>query len=171
MKCPNCDIEMNQCSVELTPGTSVTVDQCHECGGVWFDRNELYQFREIPDTILEIDREKLAKPVSVKEHLNCPVCHTPMFKYTDPIFKNMVVFMLCKNCGGIWMNSSEVMNYAEFRKHFNKNDAAQKLVSLYSDPVFIDNLRHSSDNMDLTDLPDLIIKTALVIIQLMFGII
>lgn len=171
MKCPNCGVEMQKCSIGLDSKTFVIIDQCQECGGVWFDKNELYQLKKIPDSILEIDKQKLAKPVLLKEHIICPVCNTQMFKYNDPIFKDMVVFMLCRNCGGIWMNSREIMNYTRFRESFNKDDATQKLVSLYSDPEFVNNLKHSPGDRDLTDLSDLIIKTALVIIQLMFGII
>jgi|YelNatPaOPRAMG01_1025707.scaffolds.fasta_scaffold08171_2 Zn-finger nucleic acid-binding protein len=171
MKCPNCSIDMKQCSVKITECSSVIVDQCSLCGGVWFDKNELYQFSEIPDSILAIDKQVLAKPVITKASLNCPVCGKPLTRYNDPVFKNMVVFMICRNCEGIWMNSKEIMNYAEFRKHFNKDQTLQKIVQIYNDPEFVNNLKQSPSHSDLTSIPDVIIKTALTIIQLMFGII
>jgi uncharacterized protein len=174
MKCPNCKIDMKQCSLKAEAsdsGSGVSVDQCPVCGGVWFDHNELYRFTTIPDDLLEVDRELLGKPVPVQKDMHCPKCGTPLTEYNDPIFKNMVVFMLCRNCEGVWLNSKEIMNYAEFRRHFAQDATRQRVLSMYNKPEFIDALRQSPGNGDLTYLPDKIIKTALVLIQLMFGLI
>ncbi len=162
---------MKSSSLKTDENNYVTVDQCPGCGGVWFDHHELYQFTTIPDTLLEVDRELLGKPVLTKKELHCPVCGTELIEYNDPLFKNMVVFMLCRNCEGVWMNSKEVMDYAEFRSHFAQDGTKQKIMSMYNNPGFIDVLNQSPGNNDLSSLPDKIIKTALIIIQLMFGLI
>ncbi len=162
---------MNQSSLKTDMDAYALVDQCPQCGGVWFDKNELYQFATIPDNLLELDRKLLSKPVPQKETLRCPKCNTMLTKYNDPVFKNVVVFMLCRNCEGIWMNSKETMDYAAFRGHFDKDDAKQRIMAMYTDPGFVNNLRQSPGGFDLTHLPDVIIKTALVLIQIMLGII
>lgn len=171
MKCPNCSIEMNQSSLKTDADAYALVDQCPQCGGVWFDRNELYRFAAVPDSLLAVDRKLLSAPVPQKEHLSCPKCSTMLAKYNDPVFKNMVVFMLCRDCGGIWMNSREMTDYAAFRAHFDKDEAKRKMIELYSNPDFAQNVRQAPGGFDLTSLPDAIIKTALVLIQLMVGFI
>jgi Zn-finger nucleic acid-binding protein len=46
MLCPNENIEMRQVKVESHYGQPVILDQCPECGGIWFDKMELYQVKQ-----------------------------------------------------------------------------------------------------------------------------
>lgn len=42
MSCPGCSARLAEAYVEASYGRVVLVDQCTKCGGVWFDRWELY---------------------------------------------------------------------------------------------------------------------------------
>ena len=45
MKCPNDSTEMCQVKIEGHYGQPILLEQCKECGGIWFDEMELFSAR------------------------------------------------------------------------------------------------------------------------------
>lgn len=63
MKCPNCNVNL-----VMTERSSVEIDYCPECRGIWLDRGELDKIierssqQDRPTTQTEPNREKYINP-------------------------------------------------------------------------------------------------------------
>lgn len=108
MKCPACSAELE----EIKLG-DFALDVCRTgCGGVWFDRDELFKFdeqREFPTSeILKLAQEKAGIKVDHNKIKNCPVCsNEPLVRQFLDI-KNEVEMDQCWSCGGVWLDVGEI---------------------------------------------------------------
>ena len=96
--------------------SSLEIDSCPECFGLWFDSEELKQFFESPDLssrILEEDAsasllpagEPGARPeVGQESPRLCPACLEPLF--VSSLGRTQVDY--CLGCRGIWLDRSEL---------------------------------------------------------------
>lgn len=93
--------------------TSLEIDSCPECFGLWFDREELKQIFQSPTLSRQILEEgasaRLLAPEKdvgrEKRQRTCPVCDT------QPLFASKLgVTQLdyCLRCHGIWLDRSEL---------------------------------------------------------------
>jgi len=125
MKCP-------VCQTTLSPSfyAGQTIDICKQCGGVWFDSEEL---SPVVKTVAE---QNDIPPLSVKETLNrtapeplcaeqdklCPRCNIPTslfnYSYDSNIFLNR-----CPSCRGIWADRGELRQLARYSKGNPKIEA------------------------------------------------
>lgn len=119
-------------------------DYCHECLGVWFDKNELgYAVHDKDQELnwLDIDlwRDKAKFKVSNSSR-RCPVCNITMAQvgYDD----SSVQVDFCKMCGGIWLDRGEfkkIMAYLEQKAdyeilhHYTKH-LIQQLWEVFTGP-------------------------------------
>lgn len=114
MKCPNCTTEMNSTEVKTKVGLSIVIDQCPKCGGIWLDRNKLYQ---IPiseaEKIENIDKNLLHKSVKINEFPCCPRDSAPLQQFTDHNIPSDIHIQRCDLCGGVWLNKGELLSYKE----------------------------------------------------------
>jgi Zn-finger nucleic acid-binding protein len=120
INCPKCGIgKLNKVEIKYHEiadmptqmGANVTtleVDQCFVCKGIWFDAGELEKYIEkkltildsLPlgiDMIIELDK-KIAK---------CPRCNIDMVKKPIPIAKDVTIDF-CEKCRGIWLDNTEI---------------------------------------------------------------
>lgn len=119
MDCPKCIGKLNKVEVKFyeiadmptQKGARVStleVDQCFVCNGIWFDAGELEKYINKKLTILDspaIDIELILE--FDKKIVKCPRCNVEMVKKPVPIAKNITVDF-CEKCRGVWLDSTEI---------------------------------------------------------------
>ncbi len=116
MKCPNDGTEMVPVKIESHVGQTIVVDQCPECGGIWFDRSELYRARQgEADRIEMVNTDSLRAPSNVAATLHCPRDESPLARFEDKYFPTEIVVARCPACDGFWLNRGEFTRYQNLR--------------------------------------------------------
>jgi len=95
MNCPNCNSEMAGRMI-----AEVMIDECDNCGVLWFDRGELEVYRKKYYT-KEIDKDVLFNQFKEFEHIvgrRCPKCGSDKFMISK---KDQDVLGKCSGCSGI----------------------------------------------------------------------
>ncbi len=98
MNCPNCNSEMVQRLI-----AEVMIDECDDCGVLWFDKGELEVYRTKHYT-KEIDKDVLFNQVKKFKEIqgrNCPKCNSDKFMISK---KENDVLGRCSGCYGIFFN-------------------------------------------------------------------
>lgn len=120
MQCPNCDFEMHQVKTSAHYGTPILLDQCAQCGGVWFDEMELFKVKPSEAEVVEkntekielVDSGKLRELASTrKDTLLCPRDKTALQIFSDPYFPKEIQVENCPHCGGFWFNRGELKKF------------------------------------------------------------
>lgn len=108
--CPKCKIQLKP--IAIGP---VEVDECERCKGVWFDKDELRQAKDITDSDLtwmdfEIWKHEDRFKAKTSE-INCPVCKTrnQIIDYGA----TSVEVDYCPSCQGIWLDENEFKKIIE----------------------------------------------------------
>lgn len=111
--CPVCEgkFESVPLNFELTDET-VFLDQCTECGGIWFDKGELM---EIFDTAIkeamavgEFAEDFDSVSESKETYLDCPRCNTKCNASEGKVLDMQVT--KCTSCKGIWISDGQLGN-------------------------------------------------------------
>lgn len=118
MICPNDRTIMHQVRIVAHYGEPIVVDQCDDCGGVWFDESELSWARQgEADKIELLDPDALSVPsLCDTSKLLCPRDQTTMRRFTDRHFPQDLVLVRCLSCYGIWLNRGVFAKYQRFRQ-------------------------------------------------------
>lgn len=117
VKCPECDREMVEVMVPANPGQLIILDQCHECGGIWCDKWELFPIDSAAAQKLErADEAKLRQPAAVvpPHDLFCPRCTAKLIAARDPSLPADLRLRRCFKCDGIWLNRGQL---SQFKAH------------------------------------------------------
>ncbi len=105
MECPKCERELKRIII-----SGVKVDHCKNCGGLWFDKNELKIVRDHRDenlSWLEFDLwEDKNKLITSGKSVDCPRDGKPLFKIKYG--KTNVLVDICLDCRGIWLDKDEL---------------------------------------------------------------
>lgn len=98
MNCPKCDSELRRGKVK---GTTVEIDQCEGCSGLWFDDGEL------PALLGAAAGERVAIPPHARASTSsqCPRCNVPLAWFTYPGTARVVD--ACRTCSGVWLDAGE----------------------------------------------------------------
>jgi Zn-finger nucleic acid-binding protein len=113
--CPKCGSPMGKVTF-----SSVVVDRCTGCRGLWFDARERERLREL-DGSEEIDPgppEGAPKAASSEDKrvgdakMNCPVCHTRLIRMVDHQ-QPQIHFESCTVCHGSFFDAGEFRDYKE----------------------------------------------------------
>lgn len=141
--CPHCQSQLKPVTIPNKYGQAVIVDQCINCGGIWFDEWELFplQAKEIEklESFSQINLQQLKK-----EHIGnnlCPKCSTGLAILKDPIIPKSIEMMQCAKCSGFWLNQGEALEYKKWQEEKKKknylNDqissSAEKLLEQHKD--------------------------------------
>lgn len=110
MTCPNCASPLSQARRE-----GVLVDECHDCGGTWFDQDELRRAKDSADEDLRwLDFDVFADDESFtatsSERL-CPRCSRRMDSLT--YMDSSVVIEACPSGHGVWLDHGEFSRIVE----------------------------------------------------------
>jgi len=106
MKCPKCKLG----ELKETKINGVKIDRCENCGGLWFEKDELKTVRDHRDGNLSWldfdlweDKDKLT--VSGKS-IDCPKDGKHLFKIK---YGNTDVLVdICLDCHGVWLDREEL---------------------------------------------------------------
>jgi len=106
MQCPKC----NNKNLEKIKINDIKVDRCSNCGGLWFDKNELKITRDHRDqnlSWLKFDLwEDENKLMISGRSINCPRDKKPLFKIKYG--ETGVMVDICFDCHGIWLDKEEL---------------------------------------------------------------
>ncbi len=118
MTCPRCGTRTLN-SVDTVEGP--TLDFCRDCGGVWFDRDELSAF---------LSWKRMPEPIErAADLIDCPRCAAPTlsgFSFTEdgPLLDR------CTRCGGVWCDQGEVAALKGLSPRARTADLEGKMVPL-----------------------------------------
>ncbi len=150
LKCPDCRNNLHKVIAESKHGIKVRLDQCFGCGGIWFDNFELYSPLKIEiEKIESINLEKLREDLYLgTEEKLCPKCGIRLDSFKDSNFPKELEVEQCENCGGIWMNRGEAVDFKVWQEekkkspqYFSEKDREfqselEKLLETHSDNNF-----------------------------------
>jgi Zn-finger nucleic acid-binding protein len=114
LPCPGCGSALKEVSAEANYGRHLLLDQCPDCGGIWFDHWELYFLKpgEV-NRIDPVDREKLLALACFKSRPGqCPRCRVDLEPLQDPALPKDARIERCAKCNGLWLNRGELRRYA-----------------------------------------------------------
>ena len=117
IRCPVCSTETQTLML-----ASLEIDRCAACGGLWLDRGELKQLREMASdaALRKAATELLGEPrVAViarpKELLACPVCALKMTRRTHEEVSALVIDRCQEH--GTWLDQGEATRLLELVAH------------------------------------------------------
>ena len=116
--CPGCGGVLRETAAEANYGRYLILDQCPDCGGIWFDRWELLHLRpEEAGRLDPVDRTRLLQPAPLRRGAHqCPGCGSVLKPFRDPTLPKELFVMTCGPCGGMWLNRGELRKYADHRR-------------------------------------------------------
>ena len=118
--CPECGGCLHEVYAAANYGRVLLLDQCRGCGGVWFDRWELYFVTDKSIKDLEgIDASSFAAPVAPHPAKGqCPRCEKELTIFSDNNLPKDALIERCPGCNGLWLNRGELGRYAVHRAAF-----------------------------------------------------
>lgn len=114
MQCPECDKKMIEVKTSSHYGIPIVIDQCQDCGGLWFDDTELYRTKHGVAHEIEkrINIPKLRQfTYSSNEILKCPCGQENLVNLNDKYFPQGIQIKSCKKCGGFWFNHGQFTEF------------------------------------------------------------
>lgn len=146
LRCPACAGVLKEVFAKANYGRVLLLDQCTGCGGVWFDRWELYLLHGSSASDLDsVDVSSLLAPNPDSGGSgNCPRCSLPLTEFKDPGLPPDASIRRCSGCSGLWLNRGEISKYANHRDTFRKRG------STGDSGVDVGTLRHLQKELDLT---------------------
>ena len=122
MKCPNDNTEMYQVKIEGHYGQPILLEQCKECGGIWFDAMELFSARHGEAEKIEVfDSKSLWTPTNIEKRiLRCPLDQSELFQFKDRYFLKGIILERCPSCSGIWLNRGDFTKFQQARQELKR---------------------------------------------------
>lgn len=96
----------------------VQLDDCPQCGGIWFDDGELKKLQSIGDELSLHSLEGQAKPdkdvvTTEREAKLCPICNERLTPYRY-MYSSDVLLDECDECYGVWVQDGELEKMAHY---------------------------------------------------------
>ncbi len=108
-ECPDCRLPMRDVSARARTGYLLALDQCERCGGVWFDRWELFPLHHAEVERLDpVDGKRLHQPAESGALGNCPRCDVGMREFRDANLPDDARIGRCHVCEGMWLQSGQL---------------------------------------------------------------
>ncbi|MBI5287085.1 MAG: zf-TFIIB domain-containing protein [Deltaproteobacteria bacterium] len=126
--CPGCGNGLKEVYAEASYGRYLILDQCQNCGGIWFDRWELYFLKDgEADRLDPVDSERLLTPLSfLKGPGLCPNCDVNLEPFQDPNLPEDARIEQCTGCNGLWLNRGELRRYKDYRTAKRKQNTPHR---------------------------------------------
>jgi Zn-finger nucleic acid-binding protein len=128
MICADCHRELLQ-----TDYHGINVDECPNCLGRWFDRDELRRAKDRTDQYLRwLDFDLFARdpgspPANARAHL-CPRCSVRMGQIAYE--SSGVIVDKCSSCHGVWLNHGE---FEKIVKHLHEETCTETAAQYCTD--------------------------------------
>ncbi len=136
MKCPNDNNEMSQVKIEGHYGQPILLEQCKECGGIWFDETKLFSVKNGEAEKIDVfDSKTLWTPTNIVTLIRrCPSDQSELFRFKDRYFLKGVILERCPLCNGIWLNRGDFKNFQHARQELKRpKDRSSKDKKLEDD--------------------------------------
>jgi Zn-finger nucleic acid-binding protein len=136
MKCPNDNTEMSKVKIEGQYDQPILLEQCKECGGIWFDAMKLFSARNGEAEKIEVfDSKILWTPTNVVNRIRrCPLDQSELFRFKDRYFLKGVILERCPSCNGIWLNRGDFTKFQHARQELKRpKDRSSKDKKLEED--------------------------------------
>jgi Zn-finger nucleic acid-binding protein len=131
LDCPNADGVLHPVQAHSRVGVVIRLDQCDHCGGVWFDKLELFQVDEAEARSIDpVDKASLRFPHGSSDKPLCPRCRLQLKVFRDANIPDNIQLLMCDRCEGFWVNHGALAGYAQFRESGHKR-ADPKLAARY----------------------------------------
>ncbi len=138
--CPDCGTALAAVQAKARTGYLLALDQCGRCGGVWFDRWELFPLHHEEVARLDpLDGERLASEVAETTLGSCPRCEIDLRPFRDPNVPADARIARCAVCEGMWLQRGQLslvkaaaLNNAQPAKEI-EDPELRRLVSAYGD--------------------------------------
>ena len=127
MNCPNDNSCMHPVSVCSHYGQPIALEQCSECGGIWFDESELFRAKQgEAERIEALDADALRVSTSIdKAALKCPRDGATLYRFKDRYFPLGIILERCPVCSGIWLNRGHFTRFQQARQEMGRAQVEQ----------------------------------------------
>jgi Zn-finger nucleic acid-binding protein len=126
LKCPECGAALRDVYAEANYGRVLLLKQCKRCGGVWFERWELYFLKDTGlASLASVDIQLLGAHITKggDKPSACPECSKELKPFTDPLLPKDARILRCPGCSGLWLNRVGIRGYADYRASLKKTQA------------------------------------------------
>ena len=112
---------------------SIHLDDCPQCGGIWFDDGELKKIQSMGDELAIQSLEAAATPapdtvMQEVERKLCPVCNERLVPY-HYMYSSNIELDQCDNFYGVWVQECELQKMDEYsRIEVKKLDPSKREV-------------------------------------------
>lgn len=132
LSCPNDGTGLVPVQARSPQGAAIILDQCGCCGGIWFDKWELFRVdagrvKELAAVDVDSLRCPVGKPVAEPV---CPRCGEALRRFSDPHIPANIQMLICEGCEGFWLNHGEAAGYADFRRE-RRQQRGERLAKDY----------------------------------------
>jgi Zn-finger nucleic acid-binding protein len=123
MNCPNDNSCLHPVSVRSHYGRPIVLEQCGQCGGIWFDESELFRAKQgEAEKIEALDAETLRAPTHVSQIvLKCPRDAAELYRFQDRYFPLGIILERCPACNGIWLNRGHFTRFQQARREIESS--------------------------------------------------
>jgi len=109
-RCPYCKEKLVEKEYEGVP-----IDVCLKCGGVWLDKDELYEIIKRREAKFSEEEKKSVDPekpiqgtqAELIPEINCPICGALMNRFTYAATSGVVIDR-CPQGHGVWLDNGEL---------------------------------------------------------------
>jgi len=127
---------MTQVKIEGHYGQPILLEQCKECGGIWFDEMKLFSARNGEAEKIELfDSKNLWTPTNMVKRIHrCPLDQSELFRFKDRYFLKGIILERCPSCNGIWLNRGDFTRFQQARQELKRpKDRSSKDKKLEED--------------------------------------
>lgn len=127
MDCPKCNKLLEK---EEIDGEMIAV--CHDCGGLWVQRNQLnkmliegegdFETASVDSTLHETSLPLLA----------CPVCEGKEMERVNFLHYSDIIMDHCEECGGFWLDKGELERIHSYVRQVETGSQKAKDHSVYN---------------------------------------
>lgn len=133
MYCPRCKTRGENFELQTAKLEGIEVDICKNCGGIWFDKEELGEATKVSPVEIQklttlLEENKNVDKIEDTE-LQCPKCNIPMFKYRYMYTSNIYIDS-CERCEGIWIDKGELIQIINYLEEASKVDPEKEATIL-----------------------------------------
>jgi len=131
IQCPSCSVLMQIVITKSHYDVPIVVEQCPNCGGIWFNDMEFHKVKLGEASRIEVlNKKKFQKPFLLKSiSLYCPKDGSTLIQFKDLNFPKGIIIEKCSTCNGFWFNCGELVefqNKIQRKREIEKSKTSQK---------------------------------------------
>src|SRR3989344_5916253 len=149
MICPNEGSEIHAVKISAHYERPLILEQCMNCGGIWFDESELYYAKHGEAQKIEaLNMDALRQTTLIQNNvLKCPKDKTALVRFNDRYFPAEIIIEKCHVCNCFWLNRGEFTKYQNFREERRKPKKANALDKKFDTDVKRLLAQHKQDGV------------------------